>query len=549
MRLAGRKGSALLETVVAVLIMSTAGIALIVMIQKAMLVSVKSREQQTCARMAQTAFARLKNVDFYFLFAADSAQANYGLQAAYPYMAVLNGLRTTLQSSKFDRFRVQVTFMRRDTSDVNGDGRTSDLIAFTDEGGDLVDDYDSSIRYFDQNLDGDFFDTYTAGGRTISEQPDTHIKRVTIDVFRGGDAACSQTELVSLEQFGGDYNPSSEAVLALLVSTPTNNSFLYKADTPGLQSSRSLVIAKSYPPEIGQFRADTVSALVLSGETDPLADVHFYVNDSGELWNVTADSLGQFSAASLAVTTALSEGVDVIRSQATKASYTSPITARGVIYDVSPPSASSATPTGTVNTLAPFVAITLTDPGFSTTTTSGICPDVISLRVNGVSVAYDYNAASGQLVWVDSVTGTVPLLSSGTYTAVAEAGDYAGYKTTASWTFTLSVPSTDNSAPAVANKSPIGAAASQLPVISVRAFDNQSGIIPSSIVLRLDGAVVVSAANIGPSYDAASGVVSYTPPGAFAAGSAHTVEITASHGASDPPDKVTSVDTWGFSVP
>ena len=141
------------------------------------------------------------------------------------------------------------------------------------------------------------------------------------------------------------------------------------------------------------------------------------------------------------------------------------------------------------------------------------------------------------------------MLSSGVYTAYAEAGDYAGYRTTHSWTFTLAVSGTDNSAPSIANKAPSGMAGSQLPVISAKVFDNQSGINPLSIVMKLDGVVVVDSSTISGAYTPQNETVSYTPSAAFASGSSHTVELRVSHFATDPADKVESVDTWNFNVP
>jgi hypothetical protein len=137
-------------------IMTTVGVSLLSMVQRSLVVSFKAREQMTCSRMAQTGSARVKNIDFYYLFAADSAQADHGLQAAYPYRTVLDGLKATLGGARFDRFRIQVTFMRRDISDSNGDGLTSDLVPFRDDNGDSIDDIDSNIRFRDQNTDGDF---------------------------------------------------------------------------------------------------------------------------------------------------------------------------------------------------------------------------------------------------------------------------------------------------------------------------------------------------------------------------------------------------------
>ncbi|MBI4679554.1 MAG: hypothetical protein HY748_18430 [Elusimicrobia bacterium] len=538
----------MLETVLAMVIMTTVGVALLSMIQRSLMVSYKAREQMTCSRMVQTNSARVKNADFYYIFAADSGQANYGLWTAYPYKATLDGIQATLASSKFDRFRVQVTFMRRDTSDSNGDGLTSDLVPFTDNNGNNIDDYDSNIKYLDQNLDGDFYDTYVSGGRTVAEQPDTHIKKVRFDVFRRGNLVCSQTELVSLEQFTGDYTPSSEASLSLLISAPVNNGFLYSLDTTNRQNAWNLPISKSYPSDVSRYRADSLSALTISGETDPMATVNLYVNASGILDSPAADMAGAFLAAPAAVTLALVEGADQLRGQATKDGYTSPIGQRDLIYDTQWPAAASLSPAdgGTAFTKAPYVAAVLADPGASTTTTSGICPDVITLKIDGVEVNHSYG--DGAAVWIDSVTGTVPVLSTKTYSAVVEFGDFAGYKASATWTFTLSVPDTDNSAPSIANQAPMGASAPALPEISAKVFDNQSGIIPSSIVLKLDGVVVVDSSNVGSYYDGGLERVSYTPLSAFESGSAHTVELTASHWATAPADKVTFVDSWSFTV-
>jgi hypothetical protein len=351
-----------------------------------------------------------------------------------------------------------------------------------------------------------------------------------------------------LEQFSGDYNPSSEASLSLLISTPANSGYLYDLGTTARQQSWSLPIAKAYPSDIPRYRADGISPLTVEGETDPLASVNLYVNASGILASPAADMGGVFSASPLAVTLALVEGTDELRGQASKDGYASPIGQRTVIYDLQAPSASSLSPAsgGTIFTRSPFVAAVLTDPGASTTTTSGVCPEVITLFIDGAEVHHSY--ADGTVVWVDSVTGISPVLSTKAYTAVVEFGDYAGYKASATWTFTLSVPDTDHSAPSVANKTPIGGSAPALPEISAKVFDNQSGIILSSIVLKLDGAVVVDASNIASHYDAAGERVFYTPSSAFTSGSSHTVEVTASHWATDPSNKVTTVETWDFTV-
>lgn len=529
--------------------MTTVGLALIGMIQKLTIVSLRAREQHTCGRMAQTGFSRLKNMDFYNLFAFDSSAANFGVSASHPYMTVLTGLRTTLSSQKFDRFTVAVTFMRRDASDADGDGSTTNLVAFQDSNNDLIDDYDSAIKYYDQNADGDYWDTYVSNGRTVAEQPDTHAKQVTLTIYRFGRAVCAQTELVTLEQFTPGSNPSSESSLTLNVSTPANNAYLYRSVTTGQAAARALSISKSYPSSVIQARADTVSFLNVAGEATPLSTVNLYVGSSGILDTISTAADGLFSGSAINVTTNLVEGSNRLTAQAVKSSYSSPLSAQSAILDYVAPTASGMTPSGATNTGAPYVAVTLSDMGVTTTTTSGICPDVITLKINGSSRPYSFDASTGLVVWIDSATDTVPVVSTGAYTAYVEAGDYAGYKTTQTWSFTVSYSDTDHSAPSVSNKSPLGASAPALPTVSVRVFDNQTGIIPSSIRLTIDGVVVVDSTNIGAHYDPAAGDVTYTPSSSYGSGTSHTVEIRASHFATNPASKIESVDTWNFSVP
>lgn len=547
MRARGRRGSTLLETVLAMVILAAAGLAVVAMMQKAIIASQKAREKMTCQRMAQTGMARLKNINYYYLFAVDSSLPNWAspaLHAGYPYTAVLNGILTTLQTSRFDRFKVNVTFMRRDTTDALGTGNTSNLIAFADNGGG-VDKYDPNVKFDDQNGDGDDYETYTSGGRTISEQPDTHLKLVNFSVYRSGRLVCGTTELISLEQFTGVTNPDSESSLTLEVSTPSNNGNLYQEITSGQIGARGLALTLGYPSSVMNARADGGSPLSISGVTAPLATVNFYVGGSGILDSAVADVNGNFAVNSPLVTSALAEGKNTLRAQAVKSSFTSPYANRTVILDVAPPVISSRTPSGTVSTYAPAVYALLSDPVTSTSAVpSGICPSVITMKVNGAAQNFSYDPVSGRVTLAGASGQTWLVLPAGVSTVTVETGDYAGFKASATWTFNVSVPATDNSAPSIANKSPIGGSAgSDLPQISAQVFDSQSGIDPSSVVMTVDGAVVPA------SYDPDSGTVSYVPSAPFSPGSTHVVSMSANHWATNPPDKINSTDNWSFVVP
>ena len=50
-------------------------------------------------------------------------------------------------------------------------------------------------------------------------------------------------------------------------------------------------------------------------------------------------------------------------------------------------------PSGTVDTLAPYVAADLFDLSPATNAVSGICPDVITFKINGATVPFSYDSA------------------------------------------------------------------------------------------------------------------------------------------------------------
>lgn len=548
----GRRGSTLLETLLAVVILTVAGLSIVAMLQNALVANLKTRERVSCERAAQAGLARLKNVNFYRLHAVDSATttANYGLYAGYAHLAALDGIRGSLASSRFTRFKVEVTFMRRDASDALGTGNVNNLIPFTDADLDSIDDYDPNIRWLDQNADGDTFDTYVSGGRTIAEEPDTHLKEVTFRVYKGSREVCAKSELISLEQFTGVTNPDSESALTLEISTPSNNAYAYAAQSAGQAASRALAIFNAYPAEVVQLRADAASPLTVSGKSEPLGSIGLYVGASGELATVGVDALGEFAGAPAAVTAALVEGQNTLRGRATKAGFSSPWGERDLILDLRAPSVTGAAPTGTTGSPSPYVAAVIADTStLAGAVASGICPQVTGMKVNGSTVAFAYDAATGRVSWIDAATQAPPVLADGVYAVVVEAGDYAGYKSTAGWSFTVAVPVTDHSKPVISQNSPIAMAGSDLPVISAKIQDNQSGIVLASIVMKLDGVTVVDASNVGAHWDPSTDTLSYTPSAPFAPSSWHTVEVTVSHGAADPADKVSDTGTWGFLVP
>jgi hypothetical protein len=557
-----RAGFGLVEAMISIFLLAVLSLSVAYMHRYLQLMAVRTMENTSSTRLSASIFEKLKSIEYYYLFPYDSAQANYGLagtygpvtqqQASYPYLGLLDEITAIAARYSIDRWTVEMKFKIRDVSDVTGDGLTGDLRDFTDADGDLVDDYDPAIRYYKANADADYYDTYvsTVSGKTVSELPDTNLKEVTLRLYKRGRLLHSRTELISLEMLSGIESRASGAELKMLIEEPANDTFLYDLTDAGRATSFAVGISSPYPAEVTAYRADAGYPLRLKGETAPLANAGFYVNTMSAVSDSrSADASGLFDFQSLAVTSALTEGENLLYAKATKDSYYSPFAQRRLVLDLNPPQISSQSPSGTVPDLMPYVGAVLSDAPLSPgAAVSGICPETVSLRVNGAAVPFDYDQATGRVSWRGTDGLPNKLANGSSYTVTAEGGDRAYYKIVSTWTFTVSVSDPDPSQPSIAQMAPQGANVDPLPEIGCRLFDNQSGIDPYSIELRLDGELVVSSGTISGHWDPETGRLSYYPPAEFVSGSAHTVEVRVSHWAVDPPEKRTSVQSWNFTV-
>lgn len=542
-----QRGLSQIELLLAVLIVSLLSMALLSALQLSVASSVQTRVQSAGAQLLQMAFAKLRNIDFYQVFPCDSSLPGFGLRGDYPNLATLNQLRAKALQLGFSKFTIELTFMRRDSSDANGNGLTSDLIPFSDDGTG-VDRYDPNIRYFDQNGEGDYYDTYFVGGRRVSEMPDTHIKLVTFKLWKGNRVAFQDAQLMSLEGFSGTESPSSESSLTLTLNTPSNNASLYDLTTSTRNNAFNLVITRPYPPSAVAYRADSASPLQLTGTTEPSATVRFYVGvtTGTEVASVGTDISGNFSLTSAAITARLVEGRNRLFARTFKGSLTSPFAPRDVILDLAPPLISSAAPPSPTKTLSPYVAGILVDsPTVSGPEVSGITVDVIAFKLDGAVAGSRYDPNSGYVTLLDSTTLLPPVLSTGTHTVTLEGGDGAHYKVSKTWGFQVAIDTYDVTAPVIDQQTPVGSTPSTLPVIGARLSDPESGINLASLTMTVDG---VSLTNPGQYYNLATGAIQYQPPAPFANGSSHTIVVTVSHWASAPPDQMTKTSTWGFTV-
>lgn len=552
-------GFTFVETCIAVALVVVIVSGLLVLIQGLTKGLKASRERMTAQRMAELGISKLKNIPFYQLFDMDSSSASYGLagtfnsSSLYPSKKILDDYLELLQENKCDRFTVAVTFLRRDASDVNGNGMTSDLIAFQDANADGIDDNDSTIRYNNQNSDGDYYDTFisTAGWPYVntltSEVPSTNLRQLVLRVYRRGAVVAEQTTMVALGQFTGQSLGSAEGHINLMIATPAANSFLYQYVSVPQQSSQDLAITKAYPASYRAYRADVGGAMTVAGFTEPLALVYAAVNSPSnqQIFTAAADRL--FSGNPISFTTSLSEGVNYLVAYSSKATSLSPTVTRMIILDTRAPQITSPTPTNNappadaVRDRRPLIGAYLTDVITATTAVSGICPDVITMKLDGAVQAHTYNPTTGFVRMVDGATGLSPLLSNtSAYNVVLEGGDRAHYKVTSSWDFTVLLSTPDASAPT------IGSWAGSDTEVSVVLLDPETGVDPLTITLTLDGSGVISSSNVGPAYDPGTGLLTYRASSPLAAGS-HSATVTVSN--FEPSGPLSNSDTYNFTVP
>jgi hypothetical protein len=502
-------------------------------------------------------------MNFFAVFPVYSSATKYGLTLSaspfpYPTTGYMN-IQVVVSSAGFSYYNTNVTYMRRDTSDSLNNGFVNDLVPVVTTGtpgtAGSCDKYDPNVCWMNPNSDTHYpYGTYAdaATGNTASEVPNTHLKMVTVNIYNmQHQLTCTRTELISLEQLTGMPNADSEAFLKIDVTTPTNGGYVYSDTTTVQIASRGLVLTSSYTTAAtaAQYRGDSASALTFGGTADPSDTIDIDVGNFGTVVDaLTADFSGNFSAQSSLVTAKLVEGVNTLNFRAVNGTFNSPWSSMQVIYDLKPPIASSTTPTaisgvvqygksGTVSglkTLSPLISLTLSDPGYSTTTTSGIDPAMTTLyystyaptgaqtifTIGSVVGALAYNATTG-LDYISTNGLPVTVSSSDvngsqiTYHVGAQFADYAGYKSTTAWTFALA-PVIAVSTPIVSIITPANGATGvgSTPLIEAQVYDGNSDVDPWTISLQITqlGTVCSNAlGNLGSCYNPLNGYVSYTP--------------------------------------
>jgi hypothetical protein len=560
------KGFGILEVLISSIIILIISAGVFTMLSTSMNMFISSKNIQTSNSLFDLIFSKIQNIDYYCIVECDSSKPGFGRKGNFQdidlgitkssFTAVLNDIQNVIKQEKFSYFTIKVKFLRRDVSDINGNGKTNDLIPFTDKNGDLIDDYDANIKWYDKNDDGDYYDTYTSTvtSRQTAEQPDTHIIEVTVELWKSSNKLFdSQSRIITKENLlSGNESKSSESELPLIIYEPAQDSFLYRLDSNSRKNAFNTVIDKPYPDEIRQ-RQHRADDLALSGETEALAKVLFYFDNTCKD-EITLSNNKTFSLVSNSISSVLREGYNCIKAISSKDSFSSPWTERNVILDLNPPVLIYSTPTGTIKTRTPCIKAYIGDfgtksgCGVSTTTVSGICNEVITLK-NGSNVIHhtcvSVGTSSQAVVAIMCSTQPYVSLAPGSYTMTIQFGDKAGYKAVESWNFTIDslsdgIDDDDNTAPIIDTTS------CHWPYVA-NVSDDQTGINPDLITVTIDGTACQQSE------------ILYTPTGTFGGSIKlvpassllpwyHTITVKAGHWATIPSNTIYAQYTWAINI-
>lgn len=517
-----KKGFTLVET--------TLGVALFLFIIASLLVVTNSishsmaqaKENLAGERLMQMGLSRLQNIPFWQLLDMDSDLNDFGLvgsfnykspeknYSTYPSSTVLKDYLTAIRAAGFQRFTVSITYWRRDLSDTDSDGFTTDLVKYRDLDSNNVDDFDWRVRRYDKNGDGDFYDVYIStetqgmyANQLLSEMPSTNMREVLLQLYKNGEPVMKKSAMINLGQFSGEGYTSAENALQLRISTPSDVVHEYD-DGPEIASYDRVILLPHR--DFYSTRVDGGQLMQVGGVTEANAIVRILKSDGSVLETISADANGKFNVVSSALDSYIrsdgTEGQNYFVAFSSKDSDLSPYANVGFIWDSQPPVITNWMPVGsTTNKNAPVGAY-LKDSTVSTTSVSGIAVPTIALIVNGSSVPYIYNATNQFVSWFDTTTLITPVLyATVTYNMTLEAGDNAGYKTSQSWQFTVAPNMADVTPPQFGPCEDFN-----IYTVRRRVWDHETGIRANGVEVEIDGAPVPSY------YDALTGYVNYSAP-------------------------------------
>ncbi len=348
-----RSGLLVVEAVIAMAVLLLVAGAAVMMVRASMNAAVSARKKYSAQETNQLIMARLKNIDFFYLFDVDSSSANYGLsgnynvlnstggfylptKSVYPYLGVLDDINKTVLANGYDRFTLKITYLRKNSDTLSAfvdnvgspPSPTPTGTCKSPGPGNGIDDSDEInklIRFNDLNGDHDCNDIYLINNQWQSEVPSTHMRQVTVTLYKNGKVV--KTEAQS-QVFALGEGTSLDESLTLTIIRPAIGACVYQ------DPNNTITNINTYNPVYPKGMEPTLypndHSFVIAGQGPP-PGASVSVNFKTSTVTVTVGTTGYF----LATITNFSfdEGNNLLKFWATIGNQYSPIVTRNVIFD------------------------------------------------------------------------------------------------------------------------------------------------------------------------------------------------------------------------
>lgn len=266
------KGFSLVEVIVTAFILTLVILLIAKIFHFNAVIMHKSDLLTTAASLAEDISSKIKDQPFDAVISFDSgnphpAKIVYGNPAfkpeAYyididetPMKQVLNDALARVRSQNFDNFKLDVVYVRRDSS-ASSSVATDGYVNWTNNHPSgpvgprstlasdnyVCDVFDPNVCFHDLNDDGDYWDVVSG----IPETPFTGLKMLTISIMKKGEPiGVKRGTILSLGGFSGKEITSAQSPLKLRIKRPNSSSRAFQV-TPATKASLELPTRRTYP--------------------------------------------------------------------------------------------------------------------------------------------------------------------------------------------------------------------------------------------------------------------------------------------------------------
>lgn len=260
-------GVSLIEVLIGAMLFLVMALGITKTMRNHVFVLYKSDLMTTAAALASDIASRIKTQPFNDIYSFDSgiphpSRPYYGLATFKPddYLIdidasrikpVLEEIQNVVKQAGFDRFKLGITYLRRDSTDNATFNGFVDDYAYWGKSGHVPKtgiahigcDYgDDKLCFGDYNNDGDYWDIVG----DVTETPNSGLKMLTVTIYKNNEPVGVKTgTLLSQGNFSGNEIQDSQSPLKLKINYPKKDIWVMQA-TPDTMAALELPTRRTY---------------------------------------------------------------------------------------------------------------------------------------------------------------------------------------------------------------------------------------------------------------------------------------------------------------